>query len=211
MPHLTPAKSILGRFLGHPVRNVSSPGCNIYLTFDDGPNLEVTPHVLDMLKEFGVKATFFVVADRAKDCPELLIRMMDEGHSIGNHSLDHTYSVFFKGHKAMRTWIEKSEDILKEFRVKSVGFRPPVGIRTPELARSLRDLGIPMILWNQRCYDAVRAFTPEKAQELVERSQAGDIILLHDRQRPEWKENFLVGLRILLEGFKKNNLTIDGL
>lgn len=203
--------SILNRVLGKPIRSVPSPHA-VFITFDDGPDPELTPRVLDLLKEYGVKATFFVVVQKAEKYPALLKRIQIEGHALGNHSLDHTYSTFFKGYKKVFDWVRQSEILLKNLGVeKSVGFRPPVGIRTPELAKALETLHIPLILWKQRSFDRAIKFTEQRARSLAKRTHAGDIVLLHDVQRREWQQDFLVGLKTLIEELSKKGLFLPKL
>ncbi|MES2855743.1 MAG: polysaccharide deacetylase family protein, partial [Bdellovibrionota bacterium] len=85
----------------------------IYLTFDDGPDRESTPLVLDVLRAKNVRSTFFAIAEKARENPELIRRIIEEGHSIGNHSIDHKYGVFFKGRNAMLKWIDSSEALYR--------------------------------------------------------------------------------------------------
>lgn len=199
-------QSILSRLVGTPLRKIPSPNA-VYLSFDDGPDPELSPRVLDLLREYGVKATFFVIAQKAEKYPQIIQRIQREGHGIGNHSLDHHYSPFFKGPKALFKWVQESETLLKKIGIhNSVGFRPPVGIRTPELALALRKLEIPLILWQQRSFDKLFKFNSRRAQSLAKRTQAGDIVLLHDVQRQEWQDDFLIGLKTLIEELSKKGL-----
>jgi len=199
-------RSILNRLVGNALRKLPSQNA-AFLSFDDGPDPDLSPRVLDLLKEYGVKATFFVIAQKAEKCPQIIQRMQREGHAIGNHSLDHHYSPFFKGKKAIFNWVQSSETLLKQIGIhNSVGFRPPVGIRTPELALALNKLKLPLILWNQRSFDKVIKFTAKRASSLAKRTQAGDIILLHDVQRQEWHDDFLLGLKTLIEELGKKSL-----
>jgi peptidoglycan/xylan/chitin deacetylase (PgdA/CDA1 family) len=195
---------------GRPLRRIANNGeKTAFLTFDDGPNADFTPTVLDLLRDHNAKATFFIVAKRAEQNPIILKRILDEGHAVGNHSLDHSYSVFFKGYRAMSQWIEESEVALARLGIpKNVGFRPPNGIRTPELVRVLRERQLPLILWNQRCYDGIFEFNQKKSMRMMEQCQAGDIFLFHDRQKNEWKENFVKGLKYLLEGLSKEGFSL---
>lgn len=196
MPNLK--EGIFTKLLGKAIRSIENSD-SLYLSFDDGPDPTLTPHVLDLLKKHNAKATFFVIAVKAKNHKDIIERIQKEGHSIGNHSLDHSYSQFFKGYKAMKNWILQSESMLRELDIKSVGFRPPVGIRTPELAKALRELNLPLILWEQRCYDGVFKFSKEKALKLAKQCKAGDIVLFHDVQKPQNQKVFLDSLSLFLE------------
>ncbi len=198
--------SILNHLVGKALRKLPSQNA-VFLSFDDGPDPDLSPRVLDLLKEYGVKATFFVIAQKAEKYPQIIQRIQREGHAIGNHSLDHHYSPFFKGPQAIYKWVDDAEKLLKKIGIhNSVGFRPPVGIRTPELARALKKLELPLILWEQRSFDKVIKFTAKRARSLAKRTQAGDIILLHDVQREEWHDDFLLGLKTLIEELGKKSI-----
>lgn len=175
---------LLGRILGTPVRAIPSVSeKTIYLTFDDGPDPYSTPAVLKLLEARKVPATFFVVAEKARRSPGLISEIRAGSHAFGNHSLDHRYSPFFKGLRTMRDWIRRSEDELTEITgAATVGFRPPAGVRTPELASALRELEMPLILWNTRFYDTAFAWNARAAHNSARRITPGSIILLHDRQ-----------------------------
>ncbi len=163
------------------IRRIATENKEIFLTFDDGPNNETTPIILDVLKENGINATFFLVANKIVEAPLIVRRLIKEGHSIGNHSLDHKYKAFFSGKSYMKYWIEKSEEVLQDYGVtSSVGFRPPVGIHTPELHWALNQLEMPLILWNVRFYDAVFSWTQARAIKSLKNIVPGSILLLHD-------------------------------
>lgn len=191
--------------LGDALRRFPSDD-SIFLSFDDGPDPNQTPLVLDLLQKYKAKATFFVIAQKAQEQPQLIQRILEEGHSVGNHSLDHSYSIFFKGYSKIYEWVKNSEEVLREQKIKSVGFRPPVGIRTPELAKALRQMNIPMILWKQRCFDKAVPFDSRKAKVFAQQTESGDIVLLHDVQKEKWSETFLEGLEVFLTELKIKGL-----
>ena len=165
------------------IRQIQKPKAPLYLTFDDGPDTYSTPQVLKVLKVKNVQATFFVVAEKAQKNPKLFQEIRDQGHAIGNHSLDHTYGVFFQSREKMKDWITSSEKIFKELGLKeTVGFRPPNGILNPPLFSVLKEMRLPLILWNQRYYDAVIPWTRKRAMKSIRNFTPGSIILLHDRQ-----------------------------
>ena len=83
-----------------------------YLTFDDGPSLNVTPAILDILKENNIKATFFVVGAQAEKYPELLLRIAEEGHLIGNHSYSHDYKYLYSNTNNFLSDINQTKNIL---------------------------------------------------------------------------------------------------
>ncbi len=154
----------------------------VALTFDDGPHPEWTPDVLDALAEAGWKGTFFVIGDRAAEHPDVLQRIMDEGHALGNHTFTHsdpkrtTTSQF---HAEVR---RTDELIAKLTGKQTVLMRPPKGHLTPGKFRRLWQGGQTIVLWNVDPED----FAMSNASEPLEWVHTyvpnqGDVILLHDR------------------------------
>ncbi|HEX4924918.1 MAG TPA: polysaccharide deacetylase family protein [Bdellovibrionales bacterium] len=198
-------------FLGRPVRKTNRSS-SLHLTFDDGPDKHSTPRVLDTLAATGAKCTFFVIAERARQNRDVLARILREGHTIGNHSLDHSYGVFFKGRKALQAWIESSEHLLEDMTGgKTAGFRPPAGVRTPELAASLEHLRIPLILWNCRFYDTVFDWTRPRALGRLAKTVGGSIVLLHDRKPEPKLPLFLETLHDYMNSARQTGFTLDPL
>jgi peptidoglycan/xylan/chitin deacetylase (PgdA/CDA1 family) len=191
--------------LGPCVRRIPSQEKLLYLTFDDGPDLKGTPDVLQVLDKHSVQATFFVIVNHCKNRTELLREVCRNGHSVGNHSLDHQYKVFFSGKKSILSWIQKAEDALSDLiNEPSVGFRSPVGIRTPELNWALNQLNIPLVLWNVRFYDTWMTWTEVKARHSISTTKPGSIVLLHDRQKQTNKDTFLKTLDVYIELAKES-------
>ncbi len=193
------------------IRNIRSSEKKLFLTFDDGPT-EMTEAVLAMLDQHQITATFFVVANRAQQNRNLILKILKMGHAIGNHSLDHRYGAFFSSKSTMKKWIESSENILNELTGRpTVGFRPPAGVCTPPLIEVLAEKQIPLFLWNIRFYDSVFSWTLKKAKKSFGKTKPGDIVLLHDKMRGKKDDIFLRTLDYYISeakkiGFKFNNL-----
>lgn len=159
---------------------VDGAGC-VALTFDDGPDPVYTPKLLDLLREKGVKATFFVIGKRADQYPEVVRRAWAEGHLIANHTWSH-YSLFcFLTPRRLRAEIERGTDSV----CRSCGFRPrlfrsPVGLRHPLLAPYLQDAGLEYVSWTIRTRDTLTANSNLIARRILNKAASGDIILLHD-------------------------------
>lgn len=186
----------------------------VYLTFDDGPDPSATPAVLDCLAELNAPATFFLVAEKLAWFPDLVRRICENGHAVGNHSLDHRYRVFFRSGHAMKEWIKEAEQEFRRHGLESVGFRPPAGIRTPPLHRALHALDLPLVMWSERFFDTRRVWSRARADHALQRLTPGAIILLHDRQRPERLGTFLDTLRHFIiqaraMGFEFRSLSSD--
>ena len=197
-----------------PVRRLPDPKRKVlYLTFDDGPEPESTPAVLNVLARHQVRATFFTIASKAQANRPLFDQIRAAGHGIRNHSFDHHYSQFFRGKSALKNWVARSEETLRELlNEPSVGFRPPAGVRTPELHSVLREMKMPLVLWNTRFFDTSFTWTRARALKSLEHARSGDIILLHDRQTLKKLPTFIEALEAYLEraqqtGFKFDVLT----
>lgn len=153
----------------------------LYLTFDDGPHPVATPAVLQVLEVIKIKASFFVVGQRAKQNESLLREISLLGHGVGNHSLDHRYGIFFQGKKRMLDWVKRSEELLEDILGQTTcGFRSPAGIRTPELHAALKEIGLPLVHWRWRFFDTVIPWTQSRAARVIPKLASGDIILLHE-------------------------------
>ncbi len=179
------------------IRNTASDG--VHVTFDDGPVPGCTDRVLDLLDEKGAKATFFVVVEKARHERALLERMRRAGHAVGSHSLDHRYGNFFASRRRLAEWVRRAHDELGMLWGETpVGFRSPAGVRTPPLRDVLGTLGIPLVLWDVRFYDAVWPWGPGRARRAARRLAPGSIVLLHDSHRGESADRFLGTLDLFL-------------
>lgn len=156
----------------------------IYLTFDDGPIPEITEWVLDVLKEHGIKATFFCIGDNIEKHPDIFHRVIREDHAIGNHTFNH-----LKGWSTpKKDYIENSMLCEKAIQqhVKGDGqgtklFRPPYGKISPSQSRLLRRLGYKIVMWDVISMDFDKNSTPEKCLENVMKNTAsGSVIVFHD-------------------------------
>lgn len=189
------------------IRRVPRTSDEVFLTFDDGPCPELTPKVLDLLKAAGFRASFFVIGERARRHPELIQRMIREGHGVFSHSDDHRYRHYFRGKSHLKNWISGSLERLAQTTQRPTKlFRPPAGIVTPPLVKAARELKVPLVLWNHRFYDTARTWTVRRAQKSLRRLEAGDIILLHDRQDASQREIFLETLAVYLQGIQSHSL-----
>lgn len=156
----------------------------VYLTFDDGPIPEVTEWVLSELKKYNAKATFFCIGDNAKKYPEILNKVIADGHSVGNHTFNH-----LNGWKtATSDYIENvilCEKELTEFNIKSEKlFRPPYGKIKPQQSKILRKRGYKIIMWHIISYDFDATISKEQCLKNVVRNvKTGSIIVFHDSQK----------------------------
>lgn len=153
------------------------------LTFDDGPHPDTTPHLLDILAEHQSRATFFLVAERARAYPDLTRRITEAGHTIGVHGLRHRTMVLQSGQQVTRD-LADCEKIFADITgtaLPSRLLRPPYGFKTWTLCRTAHRLGWTIAGWSldPRDYDP---HTPDSlAEKTVSRLAPGDIVLLHER------------------------------
>ena len=154
----------------------------IALTFDDGPDPVVTPAVLALLDAHGVKATFFCVGTQAALHPEICHDIVRRGHCIENHSQQHRHNFSLLGPAGFQRELEAAQDTLVAITgERPQFFRAPAGLRNPFLDPVLQRLGLQLVSWTRRAYDT-RVGNPTRVLEKLTRSlQAGDILLLHDR------------------------------
>lgn len=177
---------------------IPGAGKSLYLTFDDGPGPETTPHILEMLRHYGVKATFFCVGENVVKYPGLYAGILAAGHATGNHGYNH-----LKGWKtATRRYVENAEQCSKV--VESNLFRPPYGKMTGAQRRALKNK-YDIIMWTvlSRDYDA-----KVNRERCLERSwkytRPGAIIVFHDHLKSMDKVNYVIPgylERALAEGY----------
>ena len=149
---ITPFFSRLSFFL--PIISRGKKGTQgVALTFDDGPDPEVTPGVLELLARHGVTATFFVTGLRAARYPGIMRAILAGGHAVGNHSYSHSPFMMFKGHKTLRREVVSTQNILKQFGIVPLAFRPPVGITNSRLWRVLLENGLFCVNFSLRAGD----------------------------------------------------------
>lgn len=177
----------------------SSSEKNVYLTFDDGPIPEITPWVLDLLKKYETKATFFCIGDNVRKYPELYLRIISEGHSVGNHTYNH-----IKGWGAIDTEYIENVKLASEL-IDSRLFRPPYGrIKKSQIGLLENDYRI--IMWSVLSGDYNRRRSPQQCFLNVKRNiRPGSIIVFHDSIKAE--RNMKYALQKTLELFKEQGFT----
>jgi peptidoglycan/xylan/chitin deacetylase (PgdA/CDA1 family) len=152
----------------------------VALTFDDGPNPDATPFILDALKARGVRATFFVLGRHAEQWPDLVRRAADEGHAIGNHGYFHR-KLHFKSPGYVRRDLELgSRAIEQAANVRPRLFRAPHGFRSPWVTAIARSLGQRTVGWSLGVWDSDRPGVDAIADRTVTGARPGSILLLHD-------------------------------
>ena len=153
----------------------------IALTFDDGPDPEVTPKVLDVLDARGARATFFCIADRATRYPALCEEIVRRGHAVENHSRSHSRIFAMRGVRSIRKEIASAQAVLTKLSGRPPRFfRPPAGFRNPLLDPVLHAMRLRLVSWSRRGFDTRLNDAGRVASRLLDGLAAGDIVLLHD-------------------------------
>lgn len=170
------------RMFGPVRRGFSTSGRELWLTIDDGPDPRQTPAVLDVLGECGVRATFFVIGRNAREHPGLCRRMVEEGHSVQNHTETHAAGTFWAAmpRRARREILVCSGAVLEATGIRPRQFRAPVGMANPFVHLAAAEAGLPLIGWSASGHDGI-AHDPGCVIEKIRRSvRPGGIVLLHD-------------------------------
>ena len=176
----------------------------VYLTFDDGPIPECTPQVLEILSHYGVKASFFMVAENADRYPDLLQHVREADHTIGNHTYHH-----LKGYKTCLT--SYLRDIADAHAVLQTHlFRPPHGRMTYSQKKALREAGYQIYLWDVLTHDYNPKYTPAKILRIVQHfTRNGSIIVFHDSLKS--KDRMLQALPKIIEWLQAEGYSIQPL
>lgn len=154
---------------------------SIALTFDDGPLPGYTERILDILKDYNVAAAFFCIGHRVTSYPDLVARIHDEGHVLGNHSYWHGKLFDLQSPAAIRAELEHTNAAVQEIiHRRPRFFRPPYGVTNPMLAAAVRKLSYITIGWSLRSFDSVSKDSAELMSKVTRKLRAGDIVLFHD-------------------------------
>jgi peptidoglycan/xylan/chitin deacetylase (PgdA/CDA1 family) len=184
----------------------SAPRRIVALTFDDGPSAQYTPQILDILKESGVKATFFVIGRNVQAHPEEVKREAAEGHAIGNHTWSHPLLAPIESHQQLRDEITKTEQaVLKAGNVRTRLFRPPHGWLSPWMVKEVEGMSYDIVNWTVDPKD----WKHPKAAVIVKRVEhafgSSAIVLMHDGlelKEDPGQANTVTALREIIADFK---------
>lgn len=169
-------KKAVGKKIGT-ITHVDTQEKIIALTFDDGPHPAFTPKLLDILKAYGAKATFFMVGQAALDCPDLVSRVASEGHVIANHSLDHKSLPLLDRSKRIRQ-IQAGAHAIAPYGTRL--FRPPYGHQSVASLIDVLLLGYQVVTWNVVGWDWLDYDSGYISDRIISQVKPGSIVLLHD-------------------------------
>ena len=163
-----------------PCRRHVNDQMKIALTFDDGPDKNYTDEILDILSEYGIKATFFVIGKNCEENPDVLRRIAIEGHEIGNHTYSHPH-LSKLSRSSLESEIIRTENIVEKITgVKTSLFRPPEGVYSKNIAATSYALSYRAILWSVDTTDWKSPKADKIAQVVMDNTSSGVIILCHD-------------------------------
>ncbi len=186
--------SIIKKIFRNYVWDIANDENKIYLTFDDGPTPKITEWVLKQLKKHDAKATFFCIGNNIEKHPEIFEKVINEGHSIGNHTFNHqngwktSTEEYLENVKSCESLILNpksnpsfSELAKQSYNLKSAIFRPPYGKIKPLQAKKLQKIGYKIIMWDVLSADFDTTISPEKCLENVFKNvKSGSVIVFHD-------------------------------
>ncbi len=183
--------------------HISTPTKTLFLTFDDGPDPNATPFVLDQLKKHNAKATFFCIGDCAIKHPKLLQRIKNEGHQIGNHTQHHLNGWDTDFQTYCSDIIEAEQSLYDNTFKDPKLFRPPYGKSTKKQRRFLTKKGYKSIMWSTLSADFDHSLSNEKVlNNVIKNTKAGgSIIIFHDSLKMKSKVEYC--LPKVLEYYKK--------
>lgn len=162
-----------------PVMKVRTSEALLALTFDDGPDPEITPRLLELLGEFDATATFFVLVSAARRYPEIVRRVVAEGHEVALHGIDHR-RLTTKGVRAGVDHVAQGRaELARLTGVDASLFRPPYGATDPVLWAALRRSGLESVLWSATTWDW-RPVSQDERLAKIHAAGIGDIVLAHD-------------------------------
>jgi peptidoglycan/xylan/chitin deacetylase (PgdA/CDA1 family) len=178
----------------------------ILLSFDDGPDEQFTPRILDTLKQHNIAALFFVIGSKAEKHPELIRRMLNEGHLVGNHTYTHHPLFAMFSERKVEQEIVRGQHVITELiGDKPTFFRPPIGYTNPKIARVVERLKVKPIGWTLRSFDTLIKDPVKLRNRMIKHTRPGKIVLLHDNlpQTAEMLPEFIAGV------MKENRKFVD--
>ena len=194
--NLTPVKTpdVVKKMFPNYIWDIPTENKILLPPFPVGTTPEITDWVLDLLKKYNAKATFFCVGQNAEHHPEIINRITNEGHAIGNHTYNH-----------IKGWKLKSKDYLKNIeeaskQINSTLFRPPYGQITPKQGKKLIKLGYKIVMWNVLSLDWDKLVSKETCLDnVISKATKGSIIVFHDSVKAS--KNMQYALTRVLEHF----------
>ena len=182
----------------------------VAITFDDGPNPEFTPQVLELLQQYNAKATFFCIGQNIETFPEIVKECIWQGHSIGNHTYSHPNSFGFLSTQKVISELQQTNTITKKLiGVTMQLYRPAFGVTNPRIKRALKITGLQPVGWSVRSLDTTSRNSDKVLKRITKKLSKGDVILLHDTSLKTIV--VLEQLLLFLQQQNMESVTIDSL
>jgi peptidoglycan/xylan/chitin deacetylase (PgdA/CDA1 family) len=182
----------------------------VALTFDDGPDPQVTPSILESLADAGARATFFVIGRHLEKHRDVALRALREGHELGNHSWMHSYFQNFYRTGLQRLDVDRSTRLLQELSGSAVQplYRSPVGLKSPAIARVAHARKLSVIAWSLHSRDTYSRDADATAARVLSRIMPGDIVLMHDGHERDGKHRGIAAAALpqILRGLRESVL-----
>ena len=203
MFYLAKTPGLLTRLYPSCIWNFPRDNQSIYFTFDDGPHPEATPFVLDTLKQYNAKGTFFCIGKNVAAYPDIYIRILNEGHAVGNHTFDH-----------LNGWKTPDQEYIKNIGdarnyIDSKLFRPPYGritkfqIRLLTASENVKQKTVfKIIMWDVLSGDFDMSSSAEKCvKNVTSNAEAGSIVVFHDSEKamPRMQKALIESLKYFSE------------
>ena len=180
----------------------------IAITFDDGPHPEFTPKALELLKKHKAKATFFCIGKHVEKYPEIVKRILAEGHLVGNHTYSHSnFFGFFGTEKVIADLRKTIKSLQLLIHKKPILYRPAFGVTNPMIAKAVKQMKISSIGWNVRSLDTTARSEKQILNRVTKKLSKGDIVLLHDTSQKTI--DVLEQLLLFLEEKNLESVTVD--
>ncbi len=183
---------------------------SISLTFDDGPDPVFTPKTLDLLKKYQAKATFFCIGQKANQYPEIIQRIVAEGHTLGNHTFGHAVGFGFFGTNRVINELNLTHQTVAETTgLRMIMYRPAFGVTNPMIERAVKQLRLVSIGWSVRSLDTTSRSSGQVLRRITSQLKRGDVVLLHDTSQKTLV--VLEQLLLFLQQKKLESVTVDQL
>jgi peptidoglycan/xylan/chitin deacetylase (PgdA/CDA1 family) len=170
-----------GQWLCPVVTEFQPKGKEVWLTIDDGPDVDDTPRILDLLDEHGARATFFVVGERVARWPHLIGEIVRRGHEVAHHTHTHPAGTFWCASDArLGRELDDTLAVLCSAGARPRRFRPPVGIKNVFLAKALAKRGLECVGWTVRSGDWLARRAEDVVENVMTNVRPGAIVLMHE-------------------------------